>query len=205
MTTETKERPIIFSGPMVRAILEGRKTQTRRVVKNSGGVAKNDQVVLWKCCPHGDPGDLLWVREGFMPAPMEAAPTTPRPTRWNIAYAAGGQAEVMAPADYNPMLYNYERWSPSIHMPRWASRLTLRITEVLVERVQDISILDAKAEGVEPLGENGDLCRWRQSFRHLWDSINAKRGHGWDTNPWVWVIQFERVTNPTTPTGETEC
>jgi hypothetical protein len=82
----------------------------------------------------------------------------------------------------------------SIFMPRWASRLTLEITAVRVERLKDITIEDAQAEGVTPLGVEGDGRRWRASFRELWDSLNAKRGYGWDKNPWAWVISFKRVT-----------
>jgi hypothetical protein len=75
-------------------------------------------------------------------------------------------------------------------MPRWASRITLRLTDVRVNRVRDITIMDAQEEGVPPKGGPGDLCHWRASFRELWDAINASRGHSWDTNPWVWVLSF---------------
>lgn len=162
------DRPILFSAPMIRAILAGSKTQTRRILKPQPELAPSSGVEYWTHpkFPGGypadvlrakadrlgvvpfAPGDLLWVREGFMPAPMTANHENDRPTQWNIAYAAGGRAEAIAPAGYNPMLYNYERWSPSIHMPRWASRITLRVTDVKVERLQDISEADAKAEGI---------------------------------------------------------
>ncbi|MBZ5795935.1 hypothetical protein K8353_38040 [Burkholderia contaminans] len=191
------ERPILFSGPMVRAIREGRKTQTRRIVKvrgeqppawatfasegrslaQDGGARpvgsffwseeqqpgkplvtlrrwpvlpeKHPMAGDWYWTPsaYGKIGDRLWVREAFMPAPLDVAPDRPQATRWNVAYAAGGQSEVSAPAGYNPMLYNYERWTPSIHMPRWASRITLEVTGVRVERLQSISENDAIAEG----------------------------------------------------------
>lgn len=205
-----RERPILFSAAMVRAILDGRKTQTRRVVQPPRGWGerypncdpysmppsvwwwdgKHDHVGVRHECPFGVPGDRLWVRESFMSAPMEAPPESPRRTRWDIVYAAGGAEERMAPAAYNPMLYNYERWTPSIHMPRWASRITLEVVSVRVERVQSIAALDAAAEGTTHSG-----------FRLLWDSLNAKRGYGWDANPWVWRIEFRRVMPNASLTG----
>ncbi|UEC03927.1 ASCH domain-containing protein [Burkholderia vietnamiensis] len=227
-----KERPILFSGPMVRAILEGRKTQTRRVMKHQAPddvapitIARYPPTIVdrhgdqapgpeifgafsddgeWGCkSPFGEPGDRLWVREAFMPAPFEAAPERPHATRWNIAYAAGGQLEVTAPPGYNPTLYNYERWTPSIHMPRWASRITLEITAVRAERLQDISEQDARAEGIDKTAagfwstygqSNVDgTYSPRLSFQFLWDSINAVGGHGWEANPWVWVVEFRRI------------
>lgn len=120
------ERPILFSGAMVRAILSGAKTQTRRVVACKHCVRIAEVPVPARSdiahAPYGQPGDRLWVREAFMPCPLEN-PTT-GPSRWNIAYASDAeQVERQAPAGYNPMLYNYERWTPSIHMPRWASRI----------------------------------------------------------------------------------
>lgn len=210
-----KARPILFSAPMIGALLDGTKTQTRRVVKparepNFGAemapreIAGDVRKGNFDMCPYGQTGDLLWVRESFMPAPMEAPPEVARATRWNIAYAAGGQGIVMAPDSYNPMLYNYERWSPSIHMPRWASRLTLRITDVRVDRVQDISEADAIAEGIEQSGLNnvigpaaaatlakGSLAIDR--FARLWQSINGPRDLGWYVNPWVWALTFEVI------------
>lgn len=105
-----------------------------------------------------------------------------------------------------PFLY---KWKPSIHMPRWASRITLEVTDVRVERVQDISEQDALAEGVDMETEHGSLCiniedasyssnlvygsAIKTVFRKLWDSINLKRGYGWDINPWVWVVEFKRA------------
>lgn len=198
------DRPIIFSAPMVRALLDGRKTQTRRVLKPHPRRTiffdpRTADLEQFKD-PAYAPGDRLYVREGFMPAPMEAAPETPKPTRWNIAYAAGGQAEFDAPADYNPMLYNYERWSPSIHMPRWASRLTLTVTDVRVQRLQEISGEDCIAEGVKcetcaaswsvgrsACNERG-CFEVRQNFRNLWNSLHGP--NAWDANPWVCALTF---------------
>ena len=192
-----RDRPILFSGAMVHAILEGRKSQTRRVVKpQAGGACAGCGARVDS--RHRVGGTRLWVREAFMPAPMEVAPTHPRTTRWNIAYAAGGQAELEAPAEYNPVLYNYERWTPSIFMPRWACRLVLEVTDVRVEKLQEISEADAEAEGVELQGgaalwphiNRGD--KMKSAYRDLWDSLNAKRAP-WASNPWVWVISFRRL------------
>jgi hypothetical protein len=87
-----------------------------------------------------------------------------------------------------------EKWRPSIHMPRWASRITLEVTDVRVERVQEISEEDAKTEGVTPsiVGEWWDHLKYRAGFQTLWNSINEKRGFGWDENPWVWVVEFKK-------------
>lgn len=201
------ERPIIFSAPMVRAILDGRKTQTRRLLAIRGhrkfsefGPSDTpgydwhfrDAEKRWHDLRGSEVaarlryavGDRLWVRESFMPAPDEAVPTPPRPTRWNIAYAAGGQEFRTAPADYNPMLYNYERWSPPIHMPRWASRITLKVTGVKVERLQAISEADAIAEGViwqEPTAED-----------HEWARARAEEGEGDGTIDGVWIAPGTR-------------
>ena len=205
-----KERPILFSGPMVRAILSGAKTQTRRVVKltDAGRVRDVGSRRNWHigdpdavlACHYGQPGDRLWVREAFMPCPLEN-PTT-CPSRWNIAYASDAeQVERQAPAGYNPMLYNYERWTPSIHMPRWASRITLEITSVRVERLQAISEADARAEGVTAVSSGGVTLftttgvncfqTAKDAYAALWESINGPGS--WDANPWVWVVEFRRV------------
>jgi hypothetical protein len=175
-----KERPILFSGPMVRAILEGRKTQTRRIVR----------------CPFGQQGDRLWVRETW------ALDAYTGDMQFCIKYRAGGDyvTERNGSDEWVPVyqryidgcaLDNWSRWRPSIHMPRWASRLTLEVTGVMVERLQDISEDDAKAEGVEQLARSaGTNCRG--AFQHLWDSINKDRAP-WESNPWVWVVEFRRI------------
>ena len=223
------DRPILFSGPMVRAILDGRKTQDRRVAKitaimgNKVAITNPDERLI-ELEPgefrtgifHYESigalsgpyrtgyavGDRLWVRERFMPAPDEPAPATPKPTRWNIAYAAGGQEFAMAPADYNPMLYNYERWSPSVFMPRWASRLTLLVTDVRVQRLHEISNREALAEGIAPMpsgrfhcghDEEGEVTAKSPvtAYAWLWNSLNGWRGFGWEANPWVVAITFD--------------
>lgn len=215
----TRERPILFSAPMVRAILEGRKSQTRRVVTKdpdllnyapnqcfmdgawypttpSGKIGMAPGIV----CPYGKPGDLLWVRE-------TAFPDFPK----DFTYYDWTWAEV--PEEYRTpkyVLYNatspdYKlKWKPSIHMPRWASRLTLRITDVRVERVQSISEADAVAEGVDGKATlsdgvqiGGGIYTARNAYATLWDSINGKKpGASWADNPWVWVVSFEREEAP---------
>jgi hypothetical protein len=201
-----KERPVLFIGEMVRAILDGRKTQTRRVIKPQ----PNDWVsfadgLLQAKNPYGDPGDRLWVRETWQTVPRRAVskeecwwvppsywPGTdsikldPRNTTRAIVYRADGEFPIPG------------GWRPSIFMPRWASRINLTIKDVRVERVQDITQSDAKAEGINPVlydtyGDSNDeeYIREPGGFMWLWDSINAKRGYGWDKNPWVRVIEFE--------------
>lgn len=219
MTTERKARPIIMSGESVRAILAGRKTQTRRVVKpqpfdaperigvapldGGGSGFSDDDGEVWRC-PYGAIGDLLWVRE-----------------TWSV-WRMGGYweprecDEIEGPIDKQSFDENgYElcfrasepdavadRWRSPLYMPRWASRLTLRITDVRVERVQDISELDAEREGVErgPSGRGvypgtgaAQVMTYRDGYRLAWDALNAKRGYGWDANPWVWALTFEVV------------
>lgn len=229
-----KERPILFSGPMVRAILEGTKTQTRRVIKPqpvSEGIRSYGEAWAWnvgkepwfsgvtepqmrsasyglfKYCPYGQPGDRLWVRESFQPLyGPEAGATKPN---WKTGYGY----QVSYPATEGVREYHDEdrgltdRCKPSIHMPRWASRITLEITKVRVERLQDISESDAIAEGIRreknlngdygwlPAHEgNWELSNFpRNAFCASWQSINFKRGFGWEKNPWVWVVEFKRV------------
>lgn len=186
-----KERGILMSGPMVRAILEGRKTQTRRAIKAEIGVANGE----WLKCQYGKPGDRLWVRETWAPC-------------------IGGPCEPSNPVLYRADQFEHYdelRWRPSIFMPRWASRITLEITGVRVERLQDLSESDALAEGIYAaksgrLGGTKEVETWdgRNFFYHpdthaarfdyssLWDSINGKK-HPWASNPWVWVIEFTRI------------
>jgi len=195
-----KERPIPFRGHAVRAILAGSQTMTRRVVRlrageiaHEGGDGSLHAVsnTTWGCCverviqcPYGVPGDMLWVRETW---------------GWACGDHGGPICDarcVMYRADYNNGFHPDDgRWRPSIFMPRWASRLKLRIMSIRVERVQDITEADAKAEGVVPVpGTEGNSHSYRWPFCLLWDGINAASGHGWDANPWVWVVGFERVS-----------
>lgn len=204
-----KSRPILFNGAMVRAILDGRKTQTRRILKGVPGDVDDLRVeechptridrygeaypgtpVLgattrdgeWmQACPFGEVGDEMWVRETHSwndpdYEEQDRADAIGRPRdafgRWCWYRATDG--EIDGP------------WRPSIHMPRWASRITLRITDVRVERLQSISEADAIAEGVEHRGLP------QIAFANFWESING--AGSWDVNPWVWAISFERVS-----------
>jgi len=191
-----RSRPILFSATMVRALLAGTKTQTRRVVKPckckitaaqlaacevSGEVNLGD----YTNSPYGQPGDRLWVRETWAaPHSDDARPPRSIHCDWmQIHYAATEERGGLL-------------WRPSIHMPRWASRITLEITGVRVERLQDISAKDAIAEGVRVHEDHhgkpsGSIYSPVQAYCDLWESIN---GHGsWDANPWVWVLEFKRV------------
>jgi hypothetical protein len=242
-----REKPIPFSGPMVRAILDGKKTQTRRVVKPQPSIAPDllptraeDMLPdgsSKKFCftiervpgvtrylggnqfarefsPYGQPGERLWVRETWQLLHMYRDWATGQVDDWT---AWEGKVPKVRPPGYVTAFagepgWGSDReergfgWRPSIFMQRWASRLSLDITAVRVERVQDISEADAVAEGVyeafadereeafsvAPPGESS-FPTARQYYERLWDSLNAKRGHSWDSNPWVWVIEFARV------------
>jgi len=222
-----KERPILFSGEMVRAILRGRKTQTRRVINpqpiiNEHGIVTGPlkwtpsggiyvwNVEQWKeiaasySSPYGQPGNLLWVRE---------------------TWRAGREDNGLKPSELDPK--HTDLWweadhsslrrlngkpgkkRPSIFMPRWASRITLQVTGVRVERVQDITENDAYAEGIGDPAYDHEIfggclahigggcgacanCDPISHFKYLWNDINASRGYGWDKNPWVWVVEFDR-------------
>lgn len=219
-----KERPILFTGPTVGGLLSGRKTQTRRVVKGSEqwpasavkavmlesrGTAL--AVNAGRCTygpelksPYGQPGDRLWVRETF--ADLQGTGIEHRPI------SSGPLQRYAFAADAKPGSHGDEarkefgvKWKPSIFMPRAASRITLEITSVRVERLQDISESDAIAEGIEPLyGAWRDYGRkpsinyhpaWAkaiESYRSLWEAINGP--DSWAANPWVWVVEFKLVS-----------
>lgn len=196
-----KEQPILFSGEMVSRILAGRKTQTRRIIKNLritgpnppdtfdvyradtwiGAFGRDGHGNATALCPYGAPGDRLWVRETFNVGWLDGG---------KILYRAGAGSAKDAGFPSEP------KWKPAIHMSRSASRLTLEIIDVRVERVQDISEQDCISEGVQPPrpGVNPpgkyDVL---EAFSCLWDSINEARGFGWDVNPFVWVISFRRL------------
>jgi hypothetical protein len=214
---DMKERAIIFSAPMVRAILAGPKTQTRREVKVPGvksnlwgGPLNYRGVAIVRAdvdylsvpgvgsvfCPYGQPGDRLFVREAFRLC-QEADEVSPRDS--DPGYRVWYEAD-------KPHQPGAGRLRPSIHMPRWASRITLEVTGVRVERLQDISKADAVAEGVRPdcrclpdddtaafnrigkvRGNSFPIAR----YAALWESINGPGS--WDANPWVWVVEFKRV------------
>ncbi len=205
------EKPILFSGPMIRALLDGRKTQTRRVVKPQPTVERG---MLWLkdgmervavgvdaakkqlmgmagfCCPHGQAGSLLWVKETWATIPGY---NVLRPRQLSrdieIIYRAGHPDDKW-------------RWRPSIFMPRWASRLMLRIESVRVERLQEMTFDDWVADFcpsyVEQEKARQTFHGWdnqRTMAEAFWDSINGKRCP-WESNPWVWVISFLRVRRP---------
>jgi hypothetical protein len=190
-------KPIIFQDAMIRALLEGHKTQTRRVVKPQpkGELSRNPSTCFGRDaaafkkptptsqglypvrCPYGQPGDLLWVREAWNTNTAGARPG------FGIAYRADWPDAESIPV----------KWRPSIHMPRWASRLTLRLTDVRVERVQDIREGDAEAEGIEPpTAPEATGATYRGAFLervHSGQSPLSK--HGLDA--WVWVLEFEVI------------
>lgn len=185
-----KERPILFSGSMVRAIREGRKTQTRRVIKPQPECLKDLQAIQYhlatgeplivgRGCPYGKPGDRLWVKETFTL------------TQHNLpVYRADsrdkdGKFWPSVHSDPDGVL-----WKPSIYMPRWASRITLEIESVRGERLQEISNEDCWNEGMCD-ATNPELKANRKWFSELWESINGVGS--WDLNQWVWVIEFKEV------------
>lgn len=197
------EKPILFSAPMVRALLAGTKTQTRRVAKpvrhpDLGNMyapgalvlEREPQHVIDRCNPYGQPGDRLWVRESWR-APLAYELTPPRdiPAGTPIAYQSDGAGTL-------PHL-NAGKLRPAMFMPRWASRITLEITAVRVERLQDISREDAMAEGIviQPDGGYGlaDTSHYhatdpRHSYWSLWEAINGPGSV--ESNPWVWAVTF---------------
>lgn len=214
-----KERPILFSAPMVRALLDGSKTQTRRVVKFSRtdfDTFINKVPYKSACCPYGRPGDRLWVRETWRIGSWDDGCGVwidycdgPDKTRrecsdvdmfYRLLEQIGDDLRRQGIEPTNGTMYEWEpgqsplRWRPSIHMPRWASRITLEITDVRVQRLQDITPADCVAEGYpSPPGtryaqEEIAALDW---YRALWESINGPSS--WDANPWVWVIEFRRL------------
>lgn len=240
-----KEHPILFNGAMVRALLDGSKMQTRRVVKAkpSDECPKEmwphalKDVVEWRQqegrwfglmgwrslayadCPYGQVGDRLWVRESFWGCDMPGYGDQPC-----VVYEDEWHGKEYHAAEVRPYARRFGH-IPGIHMPRNASRILLEVTGVRVERVQAITEADAIAEGVEsPDAEREDrdwsICQrcggtrlydhhslsgttfdmdcmkcdtHAKRYRHLWDSLNEARGFGWDTNPWVWVVEFKRI------------
>jgi len=195
---EIRERPILFNGAMVRAILEGRKTVTRRAVKGMAldWLAEDMFTAEYVAehsglCPFGEPGDRLWVRETF--AALSAGEYEPVKPRYGygqeIRFAA---TDPLSGCDVGVRGY---AWRPSIHMPRWASRILLEITTVRVERLQDITKDQAEAEGVRAcehdLDPDGNGYSATELFSILWSSLYGIDSY--NANPWVWVVEFKRV------------
>jgi hypothetical protein len=204
--SEMKERPILFKGEMVRAILAGRKTQTRRIVKPHKD--RDIGCQLARCELAGEvnageyrnaycaPGDRLWVREGhaFSVVDPEGLDWHDDPSNWDVIYRADPKQPGGGWRDSDGNVIEAP-WRPSIHMPRWASRITLEVTGVRAERLQDISEADCQAEGIEFYALNGNpsvtggLYLPAAYYRYLWESING--AGSWDANPWVWVVEFK--------------
>ncbi|HDZ2707791.1 hypothetical protein AAHW74_06600 [Klebsiella pneumoniae] len=199
-----KERGMIFNGEMVRAILDGRKTQTRRIIKDCtvgrDQISKFIQIekkfigcypedvpeLIRECCPYGVPGDRIWVRESFRVHSRATDVAT-------LVYKASERNSWTEQTHRVPVAVcnkpaTPEKWTPSLHMPRWASRILLEITGVRVERLRSMSQDDARAEGV--IAASGPM-EAGLAFRELWDSIYGEES--WKANPWVWVIEFKRV------------
>lgn len=214
-----KERPILFSAPMVRAILSGAKTQTRRILKQpkrKDGAKLLPELLrdigVGQACPYGAVGDRLWVRETWAPHADEGQ------TFINYHAAKSGNGGVTEPGLVRPEIFYradggdpfINNWRPSIHIPRWASRINLEVTDVRLERLQEISEEDAKAEGAlwheglksadgSAIGHSGwrhdpeHGVVWptaRDSFFSLWERINGTESLR--ANPWVWVVSFRR-------------
>ncbi|HBQ8647968.1 TPA: morphogenetic protein [Klebsiella pneumoniae] len=226
MEARIREKGLIFNSEMVRAILDGRKTQTRRIMAPQPAddiercIFPNPEAIGWKSslrhkhgsttahfCHYGKPGDRIWVRETFQGPLFDydlmdsyCKDPTPFEKPEFCVYKADG---VPAPEFYDADDELHCCWRPSIHMPRWASRILLEITNVRVERLNAISEEDAAAEGVPPAGSllpdypgtfltpKGDFATAKVAFQRLWESIYG--AENWQANPWVWVIEFNRV------------
>jgi uncharacterized protein YqfB (UPF0267 family) len=244
------ERPILFSTPMVQAILAGKKTMTRRVIKQKYDnthiewktdkygtqlveiqndvegetFGKNPDGTTWHKllgyrplqCPYGKPGDILWVRETWGNYSADDPESNAVYNLYRADYPQDAKGYWYEPEHIN--FCDFPRWRPSIHMPRTACRIRLKITDVRAERLQKITEEDARAEGID---EQEIIKAWNSIYKHkggfkekisenlvklfgtnshivyvfksLWNNINYERGYGWDTNPWVWVVVFEKI------------
>ena len=201
---KAKERGILFSTEMVLAVMNGSKTQTRRVVKHNlddlklplsidaegflhSGTYSHLATLTNIKCPYGKVGDLLYVREGLVKFHRDPPTAQYQATGTGVPYREGAKGGHPA----GQALWQWKRDSlPSMFMPKWAARTWLRIIGIRVERVRDITPADCEAEGV---GYKLNDLGWRYAFGVLWDSINAKRGYPWESNPWVWAIEFEEI------------
>ncbi len=206
---KTTQRPILFSTSMVQAILDRNKTQTRQVINRLSEFGKISEFgrsdipghewmfrdkrmlenhiqakLLFKCCPYGKPGDLLWVREAFCNI------------LGKIHYKADDDSREFDAMGIIP------KWKPSIHMLKEFTRIWLKVKDIRVEKLKNITQGDVINEGVHSYipyydGENTTGNGAVNAFANLWNSINEKRGHGWNLNPWVWIVEFEQVEKPT--------
>lgn len=238
MSTQN-EHPVLMNGEMVRAILDGRKTQTRRLVKppfpirgecDLRWIDGSDHPEIYGAggawlplsCPFGRVGDRLWVRETWRPIFFQGGTggyvgTVSEHVEYRASEGKLLLLKCTVACDGTPYVEHSDgygkafrdacywstrtggsgRWRPSIHMPRWASRLTLEITGVRVERVQSISEDDAKAEGfTAAYREGSDEATYIEGpggFRWAWDRLYAKSGLGWDANPWIWVLSVKKI------------
>lgn len=232
---EVKDTGMIFQPESVRAIIEGNKTQTRRVIKpqphknvarfvrslaragwleeyDNGdplGIFTGGKPVTWTQtgkpyrCPYGDAGDHVWVREAWMPKNWDSdkeymlAGCPDAATHPSETYL-GSPTRAIYKASYNDAIGDPGKWRNSMYMPRWASRITLEITNVRVERLQEISGRDVLAEGIDNGSSNPAMgVRWenmqRMAFEEQWNNLNAKRGYSWESNPWCWCISFRKL------------
>ena len=177
-------RPILFSGEMVRAILDGHKTQTRRVMKPQPEVL--DDIQYYVSNSPFKTGMTLWVRETWASGSAYDSynPSALTPHTGKVWYRDTPDPDKQC-----------GKWRPSIFMPRWASRITLEITDARIERVQDITAEDALSEGVvNDQALQGHHRTWvpQRLFSRLWDRINERRGYGWNANPWIWGVEFKK-------------
>lgn len=233
-----KARGILFSAPMVRALLDGRKSVTRRIVKRRhpitflGGKGEENDPACWGYffdgpsqhgytvlarglneredhgrisipCPYGSPGDRLWVRETWAPQPgREESIDLPEYEGGKnpdaVCYRADERKAGEDPRWPSGLNHCVRRWRPAIHMPRWASRITLEVVRVDVQRLHDITEADAQREGVTPFRHDPEGDCWtdgkhRTAFEFLWNEINGWEPNSWAENPWVWRVEFRRV------------
>lgn len=213
--SQVKERPILFSAPMVRAILEGRKTATRRALNAQALKNIGYGVQLGEChelpsdgplhpnsigyytdfCPFGRPGDRLWVRETFIDLRGTGVEHRPDPNGPLQRYAYAADCRPGSHSDEARKDFGL-KYKPSIHMPRAACRILLEITEVRVERLQDISRADIRAEGLQcppELASDDVSPNYRDWYPAAWRELWESTGGDWNANPWVWVVEFKRV------------
>ena len=203
-----RERPILFSAPRIRAILDGRETMTRRVITSKWLrclVLTDDIDAVTEQCPYGVPGDRLWCQEGYRLTRFYPDDSRRVVSGLYSADDSGFEDVRLSEPEWAKLCARKCPTRPSSgrHMYRSLARIRLEVVSVRVERVQEISEADCIAEGVTPYmedsgGQNPDgswisVPRYVYAFRDLWDSINAKRGYGWESNCWVWVVEFRRV------------